>query len=341
MKVICLINTRNHSQFIDECVRSCLEQLIPLDCIYEVHAIDAGSTDDTLEKLKTYHDRITLHPRENIGQSGAFNLCLELDADIFMFCDGDDRLHQDRLRQIVAVFRKYPDVVMVGNSINEVDAAGNLIRRVYVEKDQCLDASGSDAERLYGVRCLLGTSRLSVHKNALVKILPIEHIILFEADEYIFNLLPSFGPVCILKEGLTDYRLHGSNNYQSNNPSLERTKRYRLVHEELLVSMIAMRDKRGMTGRYIGLCEKGLRATCEQALSLEEAMQSRTRAVNLILRASRALGLVKASKAKRFLYSLMVVVFGLPTSLSVHSFLRGLLSRFLSITSRVPDARLL
>ena len=97
MKAICLVDTRNHTRFIDECVRSCLAQKVPAGWTYAVHAVDAGSTDDTLEKLKAYGDRITLHAHDNIGQSGAFDLCLGLDADVFIFCDGDDRIGPDRL----------------------------------------------------------------------------------------------------------------------------------------------------------------------------------------------------------------------------------------------------
>lgn len=341
MKVVCLINTRNHSRFIDECVQSCLEQKVPAGCDYHVHAVDAGSTDDTLNKLRRYQDTITLHPRENIGQSGAFNLCMELGADVFMFCDGDDRLHPDRLRNVVNVFDEYPDVVMVGNSINEVDAEGNLIRRVYVGTDQYLDVSKVDAERLYGVRCLLGTSRLAVRKNALEKILPYDRMVLFEADEYIFNLLPSFGRVCILSACLTDYRLHGNNNYQSSKPSLERTRRYRQVHEELLASMTAMRQKYKLTGHYLDCCEKGVRDLCEQTLLLEKALESRSKAISLILRQPKTLGLVRASKLKRFVYALVVGMLGLRVSLTGYSYLRHILDRLSHIDRRVNNTRLM
>lgn len=340
MKVVCLINTRNHVQFIDECVQSCLAQRVPLDCAYEVHAVDAGSTDGTLAKLQTY-GRLTIYARENIGQSGAFNLCIDIDADIFMFCDGDDRLHPERLPQIVERFTAHPDVVLVGNSINEVDADGNLIRRVYVETDQYMDASGADAERLYGARCLLGTSRLAVSRNALVKILPFDRTVLFEADEYIFNLLPNFGKVCILSAPLTDYRLHGANNYQSSKPSLERTQIYRQVHEELLSCMMEMRNKHKLVGRYIELCEKGLQALCKRTMSLENALKSRSRAVNVILREPQTLGLIRASGIKRSFYALLVLLFGLRPSLTTHYYLRGLMRRLLNATSRATDARLL
>ena len=136
MKAVCLVNTRDHARFIDECVLSCLAQEVPPGCRYEVHAVDAGSTDGTLERLSAYGGRVTTHPRGNIGQSGAFELCLALDADVFLFCDGDDRLKPGRLRRVMDVFGAHPEVVMVGNSITEVDAEGSAIREVFVGEDQ-------------------------------------------------------------------------------------------------------------------------------------------------------------------------------------------------------------
>ncbi len=338
MKAICLIDTRNHARFIDECVRSCLAQEIPPGCDYEVHVVDAGSTDGTLEKLAAYGDRITLHPRDNIGQSGAFDLCLDLDADAFMFCDGDDRIKANRLSKAVEVFDAHPEVVMVGNAITEVDAAGNRIREVFVGEDQYLDARiDSDADRLYGARCLLGTSRMAVRKAALAKILPFDRVVLFEADEYIFNLLPLFGKVCILSERLTDYRLHGANNYQSDRSSMEKTTRFRLVHEELLSSLLSVRARLALTGRYIDLCENGLRTLCQRNLTFEEALHSRAKAVDIILHDPQAFGMVSASTPKRMFYAFIVLAFGLRQSLLCHQRLR----RFLSKSASVQNAHLL
>lgn len=341
MKVVCLINTRNHGQFIDECVQSCLRQEVPLDCAYEVHAVDAGSTDGTLEKLRRYGSSVTVYARDNIGQSGAFNLCIDIDADVFMFCDGDDRLHPGRLAKIVEQFKMHPDVVMVGNSINEVDLDGRQIRKVYVEPDQYLDANGEDAERLYGARCLMGTSRLAVRNSAFKKILPIEHSILFEADEYIFNLLPAFGRVCILNMALTDYRLHGANNYQNSKPSLERTRRYREVHQQLLQCVFEVRKKYNLTGRYFDLCEEGLRDLCQRTASLEEALTSRVRAVRIIIKEPKTLGMARASMVKRLFYAIIIFPIGLLPTLTAYYAIQSLKKKILIVPREISDARLL
>jgi glycosyltransferase involved in cell wall biosynthesis len=328
MKALCLINTRNHARFIDECARACLAQDVPPGWDYEVHAVDAGSTDGTAERLAAYGEAVTLHRRENIGQSGAFNLCLELDADVFLFCDGDDRIKPVRLRRVLQAFEAHPGAVMVGNAITEIDADSRTLREVYVGEDLCLDArEDADAERLHGLRCLLGTSRLAVRKAALAQVLPFDRTVLFEADEYLFNLLPALGQACILGERLTDYRLHGANNYQNGAVSLERVRRFRQVHDDLLASMRAARGRLGLSGRYVELCEDSLDALCRQSLALEQALGSRRQAVELILKNPLALGLVNAPAPKRMAYAAAAFLLGLQSSLSAYARLRGLLPK--------------
>lgn len=323
MKAICLVDTRNHVRFIDECVRSCLAQKVPVGCTYAVHAVDAGSTDGTLEKLKAYGTRITLHARGNIGQSGAFDLCLDLDADIFIFSDGDDRLGLDRLRRVLSVFDAHPDVILVGNSITEVDEAGIPLREVFVGEDQYFDArTEADAHRLCSVRCLMGTSRLAVRRAALIQILPFEKTVLFEADEFLFNLLPALGRVCILSERLTDYRLHGNNNYQSAQFSPEKVGRYRRVHEALLACMQMVRHKVTLDGPYVTLCERSLRNLCETVKAYEEALVSRKKALRVVVGDPQILGFRDPPLIKRLAFSLPVLAFGLRRSLSAREQLR-------------------
>src|SRR5262249_2877275 len=60
----------------------------------------------------------------------------------------------------------------------------------------------------------LGTSRLAARRSAVVALLDIPTNLVFEADEYLFTLLPAYGPVLVLPELLTYYRIHGANLYQ-------------------------------------------------------------------------------------------------------------------------------
>ena len=60
----------------------------------------------------------------------------------------------------------------------------------------------------------LGTSRLTARRGVLESLLDVPPGLIFEADEYLFTLLPSCGKVAVLPECLTYYRIHGGNLYQ-------------------------------------------------------------------------------------------------------------------------------
>src|SRR5262249_24085063 len=62
--------------------------------------------------------------------------------------------------------------------------------------------------------CCMGTSRLAIRLAAALALLEVPETLVFEADEYIFTLLPTLGEVIIMPEVLTYYRIHGANLYQ-------------------------------------------------------------------------------------------------------------------------------
>jgi len=287
--------------------------------------IDAGSTDGTADRLKQYRKEIVPHFEKNIGQSGAFELCQRLDADCFMFCDGDDILDKDRLKRIIDVFITYPDVILVGNSINEVDFQGNQLRSIFVGHDQFFEVKNNeeDGDRLYLARCLLGTSRMAVRKQPLMDIMPIERRVLFEADEYIFTLLPCLGKVCILADRLTDYRLHGANSYQNSKVrTYDQVHLYRKVHENLLVAIITGSEKLKLDNVYLSLCIENLKDLCGNMQVLEKALHSRRKAIELIFNEPLIVGLTATSLLKRYLLAFAVFLFGLRPTLLVGSLLR-------------------
>jgi len=198
-------------------------------------------------------------------------------------------------------------------------------REVSVGEDQYLDArTETDAGRLYSVRCLMGTSRLAVRRSPLARILPFERRVLFEADELLFNVLPALGRVCILSERLTDYRLHGENNYQNAHLSLEKITRYRLVHEALRACMHGIYSKLELVGPYVTLSASAVEEHCERVKRFEEALLSRKQALNVVLGSPHILGFVNPSLAKRLAFALPVLAFGLRPSLLAMARLRRL-----------------
>ena len=71
MNVSIVIPVYNAERYLDECVRSALDQTYPHT---EIIAVDDGSTDSSPEILKGYADRIRVFSKENGGTASALNL---------------------------------------------------------------------------------------------------------------------------------------------------------------------------------------------------------------------------------------------------------------------------
>ncbi len=87
---------------------------------------------------------------------------------------------------------------------------------VVPEKTVKLDLSTPEAARLADLgRTLLGTSRLSVRREMLNRIVPIPEVLTFCADTPILTLALALGGAVVLNDPLCYYRLHGQNLFAS------------------------------------------------------------------------------------------------------------------------------
>jgi len=103
-----IIPVYNCKRFIVEAVDSALQQDYPDK---EVIVIDDGSTDGTLDILRTYGDRIRLIAQKNAGPPAARNNALRAaHGDFVAFLDADDVWAQGKLAAQVAHLQANPDV---------------------------------------------------------------------------------------------------------------------------------------------------------------------------------------------------------------------------------------
>lgn len=90
-----IIPTYNRSAFVVEAVQSALNQTYKN---YEIIVIDDGSTDDTLERLAKYNDRIQLISQANKGVSAARNTGIKASrGDLIALLDSDDLWMKEKL----------------------------------------------------------------------------------------------------------------------------------------------------------------------------------------------------------------------------------------------------
>jgi len=216
LKLSILIDTYNHEKYIDAAIRSVLAQEGLGQTELDIIVVDDGSTDKTGEIVQSFVDKLRYYRKPNGGQASAFNFGIPLcQGDVICFLDGDDWWYPNKLRAVKEVFERNPAVCAVGHSFREADeVAGDSVivgPATLINIDFSLPNS---IDLFHKFCCCLGTSRLAMRRSAARAVLVIPQELVFEADEYMFTLLPCIGQVIILPDALTYYRIHGANLYQ-------------------------------------------------------------------------------------------------------------------------------
>ncbi len=126
MKVAFVIPTRNQGRFIGRCLDSCLAQAITGA---EVLVVDGASTDDTLDVLRQYGDRVRWSSQPDSGQSEAVNRGVaSASGEIIAWINSDDYYPApDVLPAVLAAFAE-PAVDIVYGRGRMVDAGGGILR---------------------------------------------------------------------------------------------------------------------------------------------------------------------------------------------------------------------
>lgn len=121
----------NSSEFLDEAIRSILEQTLTN---FEFIIIDDASTDNTTEIIKTYAagDRRIVYQSlsVNSGPAVARNKGLEIARGKWIaILDSDDLAFPNRLELQLQHVDSHSGVVLLGSSCIEIDSAGTLIKK--------------------------------------------------------------------------------------------------------------------------------------------------------------------------------------------------------------------
>src|SRR5712692_4568559 len=211
-----LIDTYNHERFIEQAIVSVLEQQGVSPAEMEVVVVDDGSTDNTAEVVRKFAPRVRCLSKPNGGQASAFNAGVpETRGEIVSFLDGDDWWAPNKLRAVLEQMGARPEVGAVGHGFYEVDAEGHSGALILPQKKQELHLSDRASARQFTyLRCFLGTSRITLRRGILERILPVPEELVIEADEYLFTLAPAMTTTLVLDRPLFYYRSHPGNLFQ-------------------------------------------------------------------------------------------------------------------------------
>jgi len=116
-KVSVVIPTYNRAHFLPEAIRSVLAQTVP---VYEIIVVDDDSTDNTVEVLAPFGDKIRYFKQKNQGPSAARNYAMrEAKGNWIAFLDSDDLWVPEKNQLQLEFLRQHPTIDFVfGNLTN-------------------------------------------------------------------------------------------------------------------------------------------------------------------------------------------------------------------------------
>jgi len=118
-RVSVIIPTYNRSTLITETIDSVLAQTY-LD--FELIIVDDGSTDNTLEVLSMYGERIKIIQQDNQGQGSARNTGINSSrGELIAFLDSDDLWKPNKLEIQYELIKKKPDLAWVYSDAEAFD----------------------------------------------------------------------------------------------------------------------------------------------------------------------------------------------------------------------------
>lgn len=121
-----VIPSYNQDSFLEECLRSVLDQSHPNK---EIIVIDGGSTDSSREILRKYERRLDFWVSEpDRGQADAVNKgWARARGGVLGWLNSDDRLEPGALEAAAAVYSAHPGAAILYGDVQEIDHQGKVL----------------------------------------------------------------------------------------------------------------------------------------------------------------------------------------------------------------------
>lgn len=208
--VMCTFNGARH---LPAQLDSLARQTVP---IARLDVFDDASTDNTLDVIGAYADRLPIQVKRNdttLGAVANFSQALAVSsAQIVFLCDQDDIWEPHKVERMLEVMGADPSILLLGTDARIVDDAGSLSGQTLLAR---LDASAVPGERGAQLverllrRNFATGATIAVRRPLLELALPVPDDCWH--DEWLGLVAAVLGALRWLDEPLMRYRLHATN----------------------------------------------------------------------------------------------------------------------------------
>jgi glycosyltransferase involved in cell wall biosynthesis len=184
----------NSEKYLREAIDSVFQQeYTPIEII----VIDDGSTDGSSHIIQECAGKIQYYYQENQGPAAARNLGLQkASGDFVTFIDGDDIWPDDKLKNQMSCFEKYPETEIVQGLVKRIDLSNG--EPVETEEEQLFIHSNLGA--------------MIIRKAVFTKIGIFDKTLTYHSDtDFWFRARESGIKILVDKRIALIYRIHGEN----------------------------------------------------------------------------------------------------------------------------------
>jgi glycosyltransferase involved in cell wall biosynthesis len=229
-----LINNYNYGQFLDAAIASALNQTYPHT---QVIVVDDGSTDQSLEIIAQYGDRIVPVLKENGGQASALNAGFAASqGEIICLLDADDLFLPCKVTEVVALFQAQPDISWVFHESMASESEAICTTGIASLFEQAAQKNAQQSCQIIDFRGNIrnaelpnftpSTSNLCFARTLATKIFPLPEVKGFSGaainDFYIKYIAVGLETGCTSGKNLGLYRIHSSNAFSTQSFSRKR-----------------------------------------------------------------------------------------------------------------------
>jgi glycosyltransferase involved in cell wall biosynthesis len=218
-----VVSSYNYGAYL----RDAIDSALAVECDQlQVIVIDDGSTDDSVEIIKSYGDRVETLFQANQGQVASCAAGLaRCRNDIVIFLDSDDILEPFAAAEIRALWT--PKTVKVQYALQAVDKDGEKVNAIFPKYPHGLTPETIRAELFRaGVYPATTTSGTAFSRHFLEQVMPIPKDYGCDIDDALNAAAPLYGDVQTLRKTLGHYRVHEHNASAHAELTAERFERY-------------------------------------------------------------------------------------------------------------------
>jgi len=234
-----IIPVYNSAQFLQESLESVINQTYQN---IEIICINDGSTDNSLEILEFYSDKITIISQENKGLASALNTGIkQMNGDWFKWFSPDDVMYSYTIKTLVDEAKKHSNTIVYSNW-EIIDEKGNKLRAFHESNYNEL----SDFE--YNIRLLDG-QQINVNTTLIASSLlekcsfrELDDPIIIDYDFFLYSALLYGIKFHLISKSLIKYRIH-NNQLSHKNISKSLNYIFRIKNEILMQFDIPTREK--------------------------------------------------------------------------------------------------